>query len=760
MASQESVTKDELHSEKKEEEIIYEKETKGQEEFWLKDTSDVKADEELAKHDDDHYFNADETDLAIVNEIAITEDTPNVPIITARAIVVGVILSILSSSVYQLMSFKPAGSSLNNSFLLIVAYVLCDAWARYLPQGGWLNPGPFNFKEHTFVYIMFATANDSAYGTNVLSTQQLYFNRTPGVAGSIFFLFSTQLIGYGIAGQLRSFMIYPASVIWPSTLPTVSVLSTFCKNSTEAKWRTKFFFITFGVIFVYEFIPLYMWPLLSGFSIVCLASRNSQVVQNLFGGVDPNEGLGFLNLCFDWNRLNMAAPLTYPWWVQANSLIGIGLLYLLAPIIYYCNVWNAQSFPFLSNSIFRLFDNGTADYYPQDQVITAENTLNETALAEIGPPVYSPVYALSYVFLNAGMSSIITHVILFYGKDIWKSFLVAKSNMKSDNLDVHMREMKKYPEVPDWWYYVIYVVALGVSIGVSYANNSGFPWWGTIFAVLLSSILSLPLNMITAITGSSIGLNVFTEMIAGFILHGQPISNMYFKTLGFNTLYQAGGLARDLKIGHYMKIPPRITLASQFAGTIIGAIFNYIINKVIIETRGEDLLVPGGTKFWSGVSGPQTMNSAAMTWGAIGPANMFGIQTRYSIILWAFLIGLFLPIPFWLLHKKYPKIGFEYINVPIILANACVLPGGTSSYLWCSYLIAYISQYYLKRRYTDWFAKHNYLLSAALDSGTSIMVFILSMAVQGGANGESYNFPTWWGNRLDLPHTDYCCADC
>lgn len=91
MASQESVTKDELHSEKKEEEIIYEKETKGQEEFWLKDTSDVKADEELAKHDDDHYFNADETDLAIVNEIAITEDTPNVPIITARAIVVGVV---------------------------------------------------------------------------------------------------------------------------------------------------------------------------------------------------------------------------------------------------------------------------------------------------------------------------------------------------------------------------------------------------------------------------------------------------------------------------------------------------------------------------------------------------------------------------------------------------------------------------------------------------------------------------------------------
>lgn len=91
MTSQESITKDDLHSEKKEEEIIYEKETKDQEEFWLKNTSDVKADEELVKHDDNHYFNADETDLAIVNEIAITEDTSNVPIITVRAIVVGVV---------------------------------------------------------------------------------------------------------------------------------------------------------------------------------------------------------------------------------------------------------------------------------------------------------------------------------------------------------------------------------------------------------------------------------------------------------------------------------------------------------------------------------------------------------------------------------------------------------------------------------------------------------------------------------------------
>lgn len=55
---------------------------------------------------------------------------------------------------------------------------------------------------------------------------------------------------------------------------------------------------------------------------------------------------------------------------------------------------------------------------------------------------------------------------------------------------------------------------------------------------------------------------------------------MYFKTLGFNTLSQAGAMASDLKIGHYLKVPPRAIFFNQFLGTIVGCIFNYIVNHV------------------------------------------------------------------------------------------------------------------------------------------------------------------------------------
>lgn len=45
-------------------------------------------------------------------------------------------------------------------------------------------------------------------------------------------------------------------------------------------------------------------------------------------------------------------------------------------------------------------------------------------------------------------------------------------------------------------------------------------------------------------------------------------------------LSQAGKMAKDLKVGHYLKVPPRMIFFSQILGTIIGSIFNYIVNDV------------------------------------------------------------------------------------------------------------------------------------------------------------------------------------
>ncbi|SAM01283.1 hypothetical protein [Absidia glauca] len=706
--------------------------------------------------DDDHLFendiehmHEDELDILNVNKVVGVTDDTTLRCFSARAVLVSIGLAALSSSVSQLMFFKPVGLALSDTFMIMVAYVICTAWSHFVPKGGWLNPFPFNSKEFACIYVAVSSANVSSYATYILSAQSLYYDNPPSGAGAIFLIFATQLVGYGIAGQLRSFLVYPANMIWPVTLPTVSLIRTLTSEKDEARSRSRYFFFIFGGAFVYAFIPQYMFPLLGGFSIFCLAKDDSVWFTRLFGGTNVNEGLGILSLSFDWNFLSTYTPMVLPLWVQLNIYCGILLLWLVGPLLWYYDVWDAQSFRFLSNGIFAMNQTTHLGYtYPQKEVLNPDNSLNYDKLAEIGIPQYSAVLAFSYILINFGVTASISHVALFYGKQIWATVRSAKSQFTGENADIHNQLMRSYKEVPTWWYYIVFVLGIAVNIGLAYANHSLLPAWGVIFAVVLSTFLSLPLNMIEAITGQGFGLNVLTEMICGFVLPGYPVANMYFKTLGYNTLNQAGKMAKDLKVGHYLKVPPRMVFFSQILGTIIGSIFNYIVNDNIVTTKRDILLDPDGG------------NNAAITWGAIGPMAMFGPSTRYYIILWAFVIGFFLPVPGWLLHKKFPKAGFNYINMPMFLVGAATLPGSNSSWITVSFIVIIVTQGFIKRRYNAWFVKYNYLTSAALDSGTSLMVFFLSMALFGGGSGIVYNFPVWWGNRIDAKYVDHCCLNC
>jgi hypothetical protein len=70
----------------------------------------------------------------------------------------------------------------------------------------------------------------------------------------------------------------------------------------------KLFWTAFAVMFVWEVVPSYIFPLLSGFSVFCLASQHTSpavqnIFTNIFGGADANEGLGLLSLSFDWQYI-------------------------------------------------------------------------------------------------------------------------------------------------------------------------------------------------------------------------------------------------------------------------------------------------------------------------------------------------------------------------------------------------------------------------------------------------------------------------
>jgi len=408
------------------------------------------------------------------------------------------------------------------------------------------------------------------------------------------------------------------------------------------------------------------------------------------------------------------------------------------------NTWNAQNFPFLSQALF--YENGTL--YDQLSILDNNFRLDPAKLAEVGLPWFAPAQILMKIGTNLSIGATFTHVFLWYGKDIMQSI---KKYKAGESYDPHLDKMKVYPEVPMWWYIAMFAASFAMGMATIYTSNSGLPWWGFIVAIILATIFLPFVVTVYAATGFVPDSQSLVQIIGAAILPGSPQTNMYFTLYGYNTVLQARGLIRDLKMGQYTKLPPRVTFAVQTAGTIAGGLLNYVIMKVLVSSHRAILLDVQGNNVWSGQQ-VQTFNSDAVSWGALGK-ELYAPGGRYTIVPFSILIGLIVPVPFWLLHKYSPKFGTRHVVTPILCWTLGYLSVGINSSIFTTFCLALYSQYYLRKRHPRWFRKYNFLLSAALDGGTQVMVFVFTFAVGGGGSGV-INFPNWALNPVGNP--DYC----
>jgi hypothetical protein len=181
----------------------------------------------------------------------------------------------------------------------------------------------------------------------------------------------------------------------------------------------------------------------------------------------------------------------------------------------------------------------------------------------------------------------------------------------------------------------------------------------------------------------------------------------------------------------------------------------------IVHNNREVLKDPVGTRVWSGWI-IQQLNSGSVAMGARGKDLFsYGRESGYWIIPFAMFMGLFAPLPFWLTWKiagprsRVGKIA-KYFNLPIITLYIGYLPYSVNGQWWTCLVIGFLSQWWLRTHRPKWFIKYNYLLSAALDGGSQVILFILSFAVF-GASGATVPFPYWWGNPEHVS-VDHCKA--
>ena len=84
----------------------------------------------------------------------------------------------------------------------------------------------------------------------------------------------------------------------------------------------------------------------------------------------------------------------------------------------------------------------------------------------------------------------------------------------------------------------------------------------------------------------------------------------------------------------------------------------------IIDSHRDILLSVQGTNIWSGQQ-PQQYNSQAIAWGGLSH-ELFSVGMRYQWVPWSYLVGLAAPVPFWLVHRYWPKLRADYLYTPII----------------------------------------------------------------------------------------------
>ncbi|KAK3015110.1 hypothetical protein RJ639_006790 [Escallonia herrerae] len=635
-----------------------------------------------------------------------------------------------------------------------------------------LNPGPFNMKEHVLISI-FANAgsafgNGSAYAVGIVTIIKAFYHRNISFLASWILIITTQhtwwlpkskfgsvsvaenaalmrldgaiqVLGYGWAGLLRSYVVEPAHMWWPSTLVQVSLFRALHERDEQRMSRAKFFVIALICSFSWYVVPGYLFTTLTSISWVCWAFSNSVTAQQVGSGM---RGLGLGALTLDWSVVAsfLFSPLISPFFAIVNVFAGYALIiYVVMPMAYWgLDMYGARKFPIFSSHLFT----NQGQRYNISAIVNYKFQLDLPKYKEQGQINLSVFFALTYGFGFATIASTLTHVGLFYGREIYQRF---RASYK-DKEDIHTRLMRKYKDIPSWWFYLL----LGVTVAVSlllciFLNNQvQMPWWGLLFASAIAFMFTLPISIITATTNQTPGLNIITEYIMGVILPGRPIANVCFKTYGYMSMTQAISFLSDFKLGHYMKIPPRSMFLVQLIGTVIAGTINLAVGWWLLESIEnicqDDLLPPDSP--WT-CPGDRVFFDASVIWGLVGPKRIFGTLGNYSSMNWFFLGGALGPVIVWLLHKAFPKQSWiPLINLPVLLGATGAMPPATPLNYNAWIIVGTIFNFFIFRYRKKWWQRYNYILSAALDAGVAFMGVLLYFSL-----GMESKTLTWWGTN-------------
>ncbi|KAG9525478.1 OPT superfamily oligopeptide transporter, partial [Aureobasidium melanogenum] len=723
-----------------------------------KDADNVDVTEEYTNKDASHQHSSEDSDGHSSNDELLLaagidpddDDDSSLPCLTLRMWTISITLTVLVTGLNTLFTLRKPSVTISSAVVQLVAFPIGRAWEKLLPDWTFsvcgrklrLNPGAFNEKEHILIYIMSNLSYSTRLSADTLTEQEMFFGFKAGVGFQILITLGTILTGFTFAGLARALIVEPKNLVWPGVLANTALNRTLHHKGESgggSTWqisRYAFFMVVFVASFVWYWFPNFIFPAVGYFTFLCWIWPRSAVVNQLFG---MSSGLGIVPLTLDWSQIAyIGSPLVVPTWAILN--VGASLLfwiYIITPAMYYSNTWFSAYLPIQSTAVF----DDAGKTYNVTKILTHDDKFDHAKYSAYSP-IYLPItYALSNFGLQfAAVMALIVwfvlekHTALRRAPSAFKSWIRAPCKVTKEGT---------YKDVPVWWYALTGVASLFCLILACEYWPVQLPWYGVLLALAVSSILFIPLAMVYATANAKVSIDALCRLIAGYVFEGKVLANIWFFDIGYVTGIKGLAFAQDLKLGIYCNIPPRDLFLVQTVGigtsvlTQVGVLrwaLNHISN--VCQTDAPD-----------GFSCPysKTHFNTSLIWGALGPKIFFSRDSIYRPLLWFFLIGALLPVPVYLLKRRYPDSLWRYCHVPLFLGGLNYLPPATGTNYGSWVIVGLIFGLLVKKRAFDWWQKYNFVLSAALDSSVAIAGAIIFFTIfyTGAAKGFS-----WWGTTV------------
>lgn len=458
---------------------------------------------------------------------------------------------------------------------------------------------------------------------------------------------------------------------------------------------------------------------------------------------------------------------------EIQQYAGRVLAGLIIIALYWTNfAWSA----YLPINAYEAFSN-TGEHYNVSRIIT-DNQVDLDKYQKYGPAYFSASNVFSQGAWFAWYGMVVFSVLIKNWPLLRKcaagqwNALCGRSTLYGEYDDAQTRYIRKFPEVPEWWFLLVLAVSIGFGIAAVTAYPAATPWW-TILAVLgLSTVFVVPSQILSAVANTSVPTTVLFRTIGGVWFAGKPEAAML--TTVFGSAFNAGAsqYVMDQKMALYAKLPPRAVFRAQLIAVLLQCfVFVGLLHWMLHKYDDGALCETSSSHYICFDTALLYANS--IMYGGLGVPNLFKL---YPLLPWCFLLGAVVGIGYGVIYRCAPAIHewakrrcstkvygrlqatcatfswMEWFDPAVYWSGALNWTGGNNlSYATNKVVLSFLFMYHIKRRYPAWWSKYNYILEAGFDAGAACAAIIITLVFDFAIHIDL----AWWGNTVSQAGVDW-----